>query len=207
MTDADHGRVVLTADPDDLEHAAEPPGGPATIATEAPTDTEAGTMPAAEAGTPGWELPTGQAVVRALGGAMVVGLAASALLARRRAAPPELQAGESLAVSVRPRKVVMRYLLSLGMWELDRRATRFSVTDRRLLVEQGLLHRVVMAVPLSAIQNVLVRTGPWEGWVNVSLPSSQGGATRIGPLRSGSARRFAAAINRHGGAPVDEIEE
>ena len=181
-------------------------GGPAT-ATEAPTGTEAGTMAAAEAGTAAWELPTGQAVVRALGGAMVVGLAASALLARRRAAPPELQAGESLRSASGPARSSSRYLLSLGMWELDRRATRFSVTDRRLLVEQGLLHRVVMAVPLSAIQNVLVRTGPWEGWVNVSLPSSQGGATRIGPLRSGSARRFAAAINRHGGAPVDEIEE
>ena len=82
MTDADHGRVVLTADPDDLEHAA---GGPATIATRGTDRYRSGTMPATEARTPGWELPTGQAVVRALGGAMVVGLAASALLARRRA--------------------------------------------------------------------------------------------------------------------------
>ena len=204
MTEADHGRIVMTADPDDPEHTAQRTGDKCDGNNDHHRSGD-------DAGRRGRH--TGLGAADRPGRRACVGRRDGRRTHRERAAraPPrgaaELQAGESLAVSVRPRKVVTRYLLSLGMWELDRRATRFSVTDRRLLVEEGLFHRVVMAVPLSAIQNVLVRTGPWEGWVNVSLPSSQGGATRIGPLRSGSARRFAAAINRHGGAPVDEIEE
>jgi hypothetical protein len=148
----------------------------------------------------------------ALAGAVAAGLmavAAAALLVRRsggRAEPP-LERGESLALSVRPRKVIGSYLRSAGLWELDRRATRFTVTDRRLLVEEGIMRRAVTAVPLSVLQDVVVRTGPWQGWVDVSFPtaSGRGGVEHMGPFRSPVAREFAAMIGRRGGVVVDEV--
>jgi Bacterial PH domain len=147
----------------------------------------------------------------ALAGAVAAGLmavAAAALLVRRsggRAEPP-LERGESLALSVRPRKAVRSYLRSAGLWELDRRATRFTVTDRRLLVEEGIVRRAVTAVPLSVLQQVVVRTGPWQGWVDVSFPTASGrGVERMGPFRSPVAREFAATIGRRGGVVVDEV--
>ena len=138
----------------------------------------------------------------------LLAVAAAALLARKGRAAPPLERGESLALSVRPRKVVGSYLRSGGLWELDRRATRFTVTDRRLLVEEGVIRRAVTAVPLSVLQHVVVRTGPWQGWVDVTFPSSSGrGVERIGPLRAPVAREFAATIGRRGGITVDELTE
>lgn len=145
------------------------------------------------------------ATVAAVG---LMAFAAAALLARRGHAAVALERGESLAMSVRPRKVLRSYLISAGLWELDRRATRFTVTDRRLLVEEGVVRRAVTAVPLNVLQHVVVRTGPWQGWVDVSFPTSAGrGVERIGPLRSPVAREFAATIGRRGGVAVDEVPE
>jgi len=152
--------------------------------------------------------PTGADLAKIGAAAGLVLMATATLLARRISSDVPLERGESLKLSVRPRKVVGSYLRSAGLWELDRRATRFSVTDRRLLVEEGLVQRSVTAVPLGILQHVVLRTGPWQGWVDVSFPSSSGGrAERIGPFRSPVARQFAAAVARGGGLTVDEVVE
>ena len=138
--------------------------------------------------------PTATEMARLATATGVLLVAAAAVLARRASAPVALERGESLALSVRPRKVFRSYVRSAGLWELNRRATRFTVTDRRLLVEEGLLQRAVTAVPLSVLQHVVVRTGPWQGWVDVSFPrSSSRGVERLGPFRSPVAR----AVRRH----------
>jgi hypothetical protein len=137
-----------------------------------------------------------------------VTITAAALIARRQVGPLPLERGESLAMSVRPRKVLRSYLTSAGLWEFNRRATRFTVTDRRLLVEEGVMKRVVTAVPLAVLQHVVVRTGPWQGWVDVTFPTSSGrGRERIGPLRAPVAREFAASLARRGDVTVDELPE
>jgi len=118
----------------------------------------------------------------------------------------ELDPGERVTLTVRPRKTAWRYLGSLGLWELQRRATRFTVTNNRLLVEEGVVKKVVSGVPLAAIQHVLVRTGPWEGTVDVGARGQS--PSKIGPLGPNTARRLAAAISAHAqGAHVEEIEE
>ncbi len=96
---------------------------------------------------------------------------------------------------------------SLGLWEVQRRATRFTVTNNRLVIEEGLVKRVVSGVPLTAIQHVLLRTGPWDGTVEILAPGVRGqSSSRIGPLGPVAARRLAAAITSKG-ADLDEVTE
>jgi membrane protein YdbS with pleckstrin-like domain len=101
---------------------------------------------------------------------------------------------------------VARYLRSLGLWELERRATSYTVTNRRFVVEEGLIHRVIRGVPLGSLQRVTIRTGPWEGYLDVSASGMRGPvAGEIGPLRSTVARRLAAALAEESGS--DLVEE
>jgi hypothetical protein len=152
--------------------------------------------------------PTGADMARLATAAGVLLVAAVAVMVRRAGAAVPLERGESLALSVRPRKVLRSYLRSAGLWELDRRATRFTVTDRRLLVEEGLVQRAVTAVPLNVLQHVVLRTGPWQGWVDVAFPSSSGrGVERLGPFRSPVARQFAATLASGGGIKLAEVAE
>jgi hypothetical protein len=147
----------------------------------------------------------------AAGGAAVAlaAFAGAAVFAALRSRGPgfRLEPGERVALSVRPRKTAWRYLGSLGLWEAQRRATRFTVTNNRLVIEEGLLKRVVSGVPLAAIQHVLVRTGPWEGTVDVLAPGARGqSSSRIGPLGPTEARSLAAAITSRG-ADLEEAWE
>jgi hypothetical protein len=180
------------------EHVEDPPAGSADATTETTPPVEA---PAAtdDART----LPRGAtAVAGAVAAGLVVAIAGSAMMARKRGTAPHLHPGERLAISVRPRKVLHRYVTTLGLWELQRRAMRFSVTDRRLLIEKGLFNRVAQALPLDSIGHVALETGPWEGWIEISAPALKA-PTHLGPMRSTVAQRFAAAIAR-GSSHLDE---
>src|SRR5262249_9384901 len=112
------------------------------------------------------------------GAAALIGFGAGALavgmMAARRDSDLSLRPGERVSMRARPRKGVWRYLATLGLWELDRRATQFTLTNQRLVVEKGLLHRVVSSVPLGDVQRVIVRTGPFEGTVAVSTYGAGG---------------------------------
>jgi membrane protein YdbS with pleckstrin-like domain len=155
---------------------------------------------AQEAAFPPEEPASGPAIdpTRVAAGTALLAAVGLGIALGRRASQPDLRPGEEVELSVRPRKVVWRYLVSLGLWELERRATRFSVTDQRLLIQEGLVRRVVCAVPLGSVRRVVTRTGPWEGYVMVQTGAGKDALDRpIGPLRTPVARRFAAAI----GAP------
>jgi hypothetical protein len=142
------------------------------------------------------------------GAAAVIGFGAGALaagmFAARRDSDLTLRPGEKVSMRARPRKGLWRYVMTFGLWELDRRATQFTLTNQRLVIEKGLLHRVVSAVPLGDVQRVIVRTGPFEGTVAVSTFGA-GGLQRneIGPLAASSARNFVRALAR-AGADVEE---
>src|SRR4051812_43835931 len=107
-----------------------------------------------------------------VGAAALIGFGAGApaagMIAARRDSDLTLRPGETISMRAQPRKGFWRYILTFGLWELDRRATQFTLTNQRLVVEKGLLHRVVSAVPLGDVQRVIVRTGPFEGTVSVS---------------------------------------
>lgn len=142
------------------------------------------------------------------GGASAAAVAlagAAAMLAMRKRSPNlVLDRGEKVSLSVVPRRAVWRYVRSLGLYEAQRRATRFTVTDKRLVIEDGVVKRAVSGIPLSAIQHVTLRTGPWEGSVDVAIPGPRGPIqSSIGPLRSPVARKLAAALAARG-ADVQE---
>jgi membrane protein YdbS with pleckstrin-like domain len=167
---------------------------------EQPEPEAAAETPAAEEALAGGRSPrdlvTRQRVGVAVGAAGAAGmLLGAAVVASLRASRLELWPGEEVTLSVRPRRALLRYAASLGFYELHRRATRFTVTDQRLLIQEGLVKRVTCAVPLRSIRSVSVRSGPLEGYVNVHTSARHRSLERaIGPLRSPTARRLADAI-------------
>ena len=120
---------------------------------------------------------------------LVVGAAALVAVSRRSV---ELDEGEALLLRFRPRRAVGRYLSSLGLWELARRSTQFAVTDRRVVMGDGVVYQRTRSIPLSSIQHVAVLAGPWAGFVE--LGGRSGPRERIGPLRSPRARQFANTV-------------
>ncbi len=150
------------------------------------------------------EAPTGHSLVAKAGAATVLGAIAVAgtaglliAVAGRAGGSLALAPGESVLMSARPRKVVWRYLATLGLWEVSRRSTRFTVTDQRVVVEEGLLDRAAHSVPLSRISDVRVHSGVWQGFVDIASPLRSGSRRdSMGPLRTPVARAMAAAIAR-----------
>jgi hypothetical protein len=127
--------------------------------------------------------------------AVVAGAAALLMLIGRAGGRLQLAPGEQVLLSARPRKVVWRYAATLGLWEVARRATRFTVTDRRVVIEEGLLGRSSRSVPLSRIADVRTATGVWQGYVDLTGGGRGGtGRTQLGPLRNPVALAFATAV-------------
>lgn len=138
----------------------------------------------------------GRRRVAMIAGAAIAGAIGVVLLsARSSTSGPLAHESEVVSLRLRPRKVAWRYLATLGLWEASRRRKAFTMTDRRVVVESGLVNREANAIPLRAIRDVVIRTGRWQGFVTVR---SQTGApdVEIGPLRAPVARRLGTAIAR-----------
>ncbi len=172
------------------------------IADSEPTDGSAAEPIAETEDAPGGrQLPGWAPMV----GAAVFGLVVAApFLRTARQSHVSLRPGEEIAMKLRPRRGVIRYLTSVGLWEMRRRATRVIVTDQRLLLEDGYVNRVVGSVPFSAIRGVVLRTGPWEAFVNIQTATPRGGKSpdiEIGPLTKKAAVELAAAVSPLAHAP------
>ncbi len=180
----------------------------ATIDTTAEEQTEAAAEAAADAGAaiedpeaPKRTMPTWAPMA----GAVVAGLAVAApLLRTARQSHVRLRDDENVMMRIRPRRGVLRYVATLGLWELRRRANRVIVTDQRLLIEDGYLRRVVGSMPLSTVRGVVLRTSVWEAFVNVETAGPRGGKTdiEIGPLSKRVAVELAAAVSPDGHVKV-----
>jgi membrane protein YdbS with pleckstrin-like domain len=154
-----------------------------------------------------WALTARQRLALAAGGAGMAAAALATLEMGRRASRLELWPGEQVTLSVRPRRAVLRYAASLGLWEMSRRATRYTVTDQRLVIQEGLVKRVACGIPLHAIRSVVVRAGPLEGYVHVHTGVKHRSLERpIGPLRSPTARRLADSIAAQRRAAREETD-
>lgn len=153
--------------------------------------------PEAQPLAPGEPLETTPSPYRPLLG-LALGVGALGVLAALAGRRPEqeLPRGERMLFEARPRKALRRYVSSLGAWELSRRATSYAVTDRRVIVDGGLLRRRTRSIPLAGIGGVDVVAGPWEGVVYIGEHGAGGRTQLVGPLRTPVARRFAAAIAR-----------
>jgi hypothetical protein len=140
-----------------------------------------------------------------MAGAVVAGLAVAApLLRTARQSHVHLRPGEEVAMRIRPRRGVLRYIATLGFWELRRRANRVVVTDQRLLLEDGYLRRAVGSVPLNTVRGVVLRTSVWEAFVNIQTTAPRGGSNEIeiGPLSKRTAVALADAVSPDGRVKV-----
>jgi PH (Pleckstrin Homology) domain-containing protein len=133
--------------------------------------------------------------------ATAVALVVLGLLAAAGSREPKLPQGELVLFRSRPRKALLRYALTLGLWELDRKTTSFAVTTRRLIVARGLIWRHTRSIPLSAIVDVDLVEGLWEGTVRVSErgANAPGDVVMMGPLRTTVARQLASVIASRAG--------
>jgi hypothetical protein len=174
-------------------------GTPVTVESGLGGDAEPAPAPAE---TPDGKKLRSADAVAPLAAAALIGVALALLAALGAAREPELRWNEVMLFRSRPRKAVHRYALTLGLWELSRKTTFFAVTTRRLIVERGLVRRHTRSIPLSAIVDVDLVEGLWEGKVRISErgDGSPDGVVEIGPLRAPEARRLAAMIASHAGA-------
>ena len=168
------------ADQQEPLDAAISAGESGTSGGERPTGSDPSTEPSA-----GWIETAMPAIVAGASAAVIVGIAAAAAgILRGRASVPVAD-GEAILFSERPRKVVARYFATLGLWEPARRAQRFTLTDRRIIIDNGLFTRASRSLPLSQVTHVHLRTGPWQGFVEFSRGDAGSGGPRreeIGPL-------------------------
>ena len=114
---------------------------------------------------------------------------------------PKLPRNELVLFCSRPRKALLRYVLTLGLWEFSK-TTFFAVTTRRLIVARGLVRRHADEDPLSAIADVDLVEGLWEGTVRrvgARRPRAED-AVVMGPLQTTVARRLATVIASRAGA-------
>jgi hypothetical protein len=166
----------------------------ATEVTTNGVDAGAAGGEAAEAGSAngalGRPLPDGTTSV-ALALALA-GFVLAAVGSTRRRSP--LARGETLLYRAQPRRSPLNYLVSLGTWELSRRSTQFAVTQRRVIVERGVLRHHVRSIPLSSIGAVDLVDGLWTGVVRLSNRGGAAELAELGPLDARSARELASTL-------------
>lgn len=109
-----------------------------------------------------------------------------------------LQDGEGVVVDRgRPLSASWAPLIfSLGLYEFARRCKRFVVTDRRVIILDGLPgSREVTALPLGWVQDVTVLQQFWLGQVLLSTAGGKPGTVTVGWLTISQAREFAQAVS------------
>jgi uncharacterized membrane protein YdbT with pleckstrin-like domain len=92
--------------------------------------------------------------------------------------------------------VWLRWLITLGLYEIWRRRTKFIVTNRRVVWRTGLINRTERSVPISRIQDVTTHKGLLAGWVELSSAGGTAGVETLGPVWNASVDRMAEAIDR-----------
>ena len=108
--------------------------------------------------------------------------------------------GESIVLVTRPARSVTwhRYLLTLGVYSIWRKRNTFVLTDRRVLIGEGLFVRTERSIPLDRVDDaVYLRRGVAAYSEVVFTRRGQRTVTRIGPLTPFAARRFTDAVLAH----------
>jgi hypothetical protein len=108
-----------------------------------------------------------------------------------------LHDGESIVLVARPARSVTshRYLYTLGLYGIWRKRNTFVVTDRRVLIGEGVFVHSERSIPFDRVDDaVYIRRGV-AGYTDVVF-SRRGDrmVERIGPLTPFAARRFTDAI-------------
>jgi Bacterial PH domain len=108
--------------------------------------------------------------------------------------------GETIVVIARPARSVTshKYLYTLGLYGFWRKRHTFILTDRRVLIGEGLFVRTEKSIPLDRIDDAVYLRRGVTGYAEVVFTRrGQRVVQRIGPLTPVAARRFTDAVLAH----------
>jgi Bacterial PH domain len=109
----------------------------------------------------------------------------------------QLHEGESIVLVERPARSVSahKYLATLGLYGIWRKRNTFVLTDRRVLVGEGVFVRTERSIPLDRIDDAVYLRRGLTAYAEV-IYSRRGDrmSERIGPLTPVAARRFTDAV-------------
>jgi len=108
--------------------------------------------------------------------------------------------GESVIMVARPARSVTshKYLYTLGLYGIWRKRHTFVLTDRRVLIGEGVFIRTEKSIPLDRVDDaVYIRRGVTAYAEVVFTRRGQRVVQRIGPLTPVAARRFTDAVLAH----------
>jgi len=106
-----------------------------------------------------------------------------------------LQLGESVSLVTRPSLASTwpRYLITLGLYSIWRRRQTTILTNRRVLVNRGLVSRTERSIPFQRIHDARFFRRGCVGYADLILRGS-GRIERLGPMRPSQARRVASEV-------------
>jgi len=87
-----------------------------------------------------------------------------------------------------------RYVPTIGLWEIWRRATVYQVTEKSVTFRSGILFKRSKAVPVRMIQDVSVQTAPLVGRIVLSSAGGQLSVERTLWLSRDDAHRLSETI-------------
>ena len=108
-----------------------------------------------------------------------------------------LGAGEGVALVTRPSRIIEapKYLLTAGLYGLWRRRHTMVVTNRRVIVGQGIISRREHSIPLNSIEETVCNRRIASAFCDLTF--SVGGTRRLGrmgPFTARTAKRFMAEV-------------
>lgn len=113
-----------------------------------------------------------------------------------------IDADETVLVEGRqsPALIWLGYLLTLGLVEFWRRARVVTLTDRRLIIQSGIVTKSDRSLPLSKIQDVTVKSQIGFDRLLVTTAGGTGGVIVTPWMKGGTARKMADIISSRAAA-------
>ena len=93
-----------------------------------------------------------------------------------------------------PALIWLGYIVTLGLIEFWRRARVTTLTDRRLIIQSGIVTKSDRSLPLSKIQDVTVKSQIGFDRLFVTTAGGFGGVITSPWMKGGTARRMADLI-------------
>jgi PH (Pleckstrin Homology) domain-containing protein len=106
-----------------------------------------------------------------------------------------LQPRESVILVARPPIIVSwpKYLFTLGLYGIWRKRQTTVLTDRRILLNRGLVSRSERSIPFDRVSDARFFRRGYVGYTDLAMRGS-GRVERIGPMRPKQARRLTSEL-------------
>ena len=93
------------------------------------------------------------------------------------------QSGEVVVRELRPTPLGVwpLYIVTLGLYEIWRRRTRFILTNQRVIISKGVVNRAVRFLPLDRVQDATLKNQLWIASILLSSAGGVSGIESVGP--------------------------